>query len=391
MQAFSLIGFGLVILFLILNLIRRDKDRSTLFLLAFFFLVGCELMYRYMLASGMKPASGFLIGFDLTYWILLGPAIYGYSRSLLFPDQKLTWRSAIHLVPFCIVMIPYNGYLLSGTGTISFFTFAYRDNFVYRMIIQVFWEYLVLVYLVVTMIMIIKNRNILDCFFSSRRRKNLNWLIYLNGGFAAHIVIASVFFLLADYGIIDQTLILREISGIILVIYLLGIGVFGYRQEGIFSAIRLTDISNARISGKISPEIEREFKYRKSGLQDQEITILLSELNRIMKSGQPWVNCNLNIQDLAKQLNTSVHKLSRVINEHFGKNFFDYINSYRLAAVKKMLGNPVNNDQKIMAIAYDCGFNSKSAFYAIFRKNTGMSPIEFRMKNQPERSAVFSN
>jgi len=119
--------------------------------------------------------------------------------------------------------------------------------------------------------------------------------------------------------------------------------------------------------------------------------MLLSELNRIMKSGQPWVNCDLNIQDLAKQLNTSVHKLSRVINEHFGKNFFDYINSYRLAAVKKMLGNPVNNDQKIMAIAYDCGFNSKSAFYAIFRKNTGMSPIEFRMKNQPERSTVFSN
>ncbi|HNW74090.1 MAG: hypothetical protein PHP04_09150 [Bacteroidales bacterium] len=155
MQAFSLIGFGLVILFLILNLIRRDKDRSTLFLLAFFFLVGCELMYRYMLTTGMKAGSGFLIGSDLAYWILLGPAIYEYSRSLLFPDQKLTWRSAIHLVPLGIVMIPYTDYLLSGTGSDSFFTFAFMDNIIYRMIIQVFWEYLVLVYLVATMIMII--------------------------------------------------------------------------------------------------------------------------------------------------------------------------------------------------------------------------------------------
>lgn len=55
------------------------------------------------------------------------------------------------------------------------------------------------------------------------------------------------------------------------------------------------------------------------------------------------------------------------------------------------MSDPTNNDQKILSLAYDCGFNSKSAFYTIFRKATRMTPSDFRLKNQAERALVFSN
>lgn len=194
-----------------------------------------------------------------------------------------------------------------------------------------------------------------------------------------------------DYGLLPVLPVLNIISVVVLILFLLGVGVFGYRQRGLFSELTLEEITNLQFQGNLPARPEREFKYQKSGLQDLETDKILQELKRMMKTNKPYLDPELNLQDLASRLKTTIHKLSQVINEQFHQNFYDFINAYRIEEVKKLLQNSRYNHLKVIAIAYDCGFNSKSAFYTVFRKATTMTPVEYRRKYQPEHEPIFSN
>lgn len=391
MHLLPIAGLGLTALFIVLTAFRKRMNRSDRLLLILFLLLSAELLYSYLRQTGRDQEYIWIAGFDLVYWILFGPVIYCYARTILFPGNPWKWKEAIHLAPMLIVSIPFIHFLLHDDGHISFFSFAYSHNLAYRIIIFVFWEFCSLGYLIATIIFILRHRRGVQHFFSSVRKRNLNWLLFLSTGFSAYIIIGTTLMYLIDFRVIPDQPILASTHVIVLIVFILGIGVYGYRQEGIFGSFTLESISNISYSGKISVEPERVFKYRKSGLSDEERKALVADLNRIMRNDQPWLDCELSIQTLADKLNTSVHKLSQLINEQHHQNFYDYINSWRIQAVRKLLSDPANNDQKIMSLAYDCGFNSKSAFYTIFRKATGMTPSDFRLKNQAERALVFSN
>lgn len=382
-------GLGLVALFLALILVKKHRQRSDIFLAQFFILAGAELTYRLLVANGYTGTHRWLIFFDLGYWILLGPAVYLYADFTIRKDRGFSARMLLHLVPLAIVMVPFIQYLWVSPDQ-PFFVFT-NNNPVYRWVIDLFWEYCLLVYLVALMVRLIRLRKEVHGFFSSRKEKELNWLLYLSAGFAANVVISSVFVYLNAFGVIHLPGSPVYVSVVILVLYLIGIGIFGFRQQGIFSELELQEVSNIQFQGTISPVPEREFKYRKSGLQEEESRVLLGELKRVMKTRQPFTDCELNLQGLAGMLNTSAHKLSQVINEHSGQNFYDFINAYRIEEVKKLLRDSKNNHLKVISLAWDCGFNSKSAFYTAFKKNTGMTPVEYRLKYQPEQAKVFTN
>ncbi len=389
MQALPLTGMGLVALFLVLILVKKNKQRSDIFLSLFFILVGAELTYRFLRATNFSPSNTWLVAFDLIYWILLGPTVYLYACFVIRRDQKFKKYMLLHLVPLAIILIPYVHFL--NLSPLTGF-FAYSNNHaVYRWIIDILWEYCVLAYLIVLIIRLIRLRKEVPGYFSSRKRKDLSWLLYLSAGFATNIMTSSILYYLDILQVISMPDSTFYFQVIILILYLLGIGIFGYRQKGIFSDYEMHEVSNIHFQGKLGPVPEREFKYRKSGLQEDENRILLNDLIKLMKTQQPYIDCELNLQGLALKLNTSVHKLSQVINEHFRQNFFDFINSYRIEEVKKLLQDSKNNNLKVISLAYDCGFNSKSAFYTAFKKDTGTTPVEYRRKYQPEHATVFSN
>jgi len=119
-------------------------------------------------------------------------------------------------------------------------------------------------------------------------------------------------------------------------------------------------------------------KYRRSGLTEEQANEYLTRLQDYMQSAKPFLDPELTIKDIADHLNISRHYITQIINEKLNKNFFQWINDYRIEEVKKLLLDPKYNHLTIVALAYDCGFNSKSAFNAIFKKGTGMTPSEFR-------------
>jgi AraC-like DNA-binding protein len=97
-----------------------------------------------------------------------------------------------------------------------------------------------------------------------------------------------------------------------------------------------------------------------------------------MESNKPYLEPDLSIYKVAASLDVPRHHVSQVINEQAKKSFYDFVNSYRVEEVKKMLISPAMNNRNILGIALDCGFNSKATFNAAFKKYTGMTPSAYQ-------------
>ena len=93
---------------------------------------------------------------------------------------------------------------------------------------------------------------------------------------------------------------------------------------------------------------------------------------------KPYLNADISLPELSERMNIPSHHLSRVINEKLNMNFFDFINQYRVEEVKSRIQDQQYVHLSILGIAFDSGFNTKSAFNRVFKKMTGMTPSEFK-------------
>lgn len=119
-------------------------------------------------------------------------------------------------------------------------------------------------------------------------------------------------------------------------------------------------------------------KQWQAGLKPQEKKEVLEKLLRYMKEKKPYLRPTLTIAHIAAELKMPGRFISQVINEDLNKNFFDFINSYRIDEVIASFKDRNNDNLTISALMYDAGFNSKSVFNAAFKKHTGVTPSEYR-------------
>lgn len=99
-----------------------------------------------------------------------------------------------------------------------------------------------------------------------------------------------------------------------------------------------------------------------------------------MDTERPYLNPDLNLPQLAKDLDIPSHQLSQVINKNIGLNFFDFINSYRVEEIKAKIANPEYNKFSLLGIAFESGFNSKSAFNRVFKNLSGETPTQYKKR-----------
>jgi AraC-like DNA-binding protein len=101
---------------------------------------------------------------------------------------------------------------------------------------------------------------------------------------------------------------------------------------------------------------------------------------QLLEKDKIYEDPELSLTQMAKQLGTNPSLLSKMINQGFQQNFNDFINNYRIEAVKQKLQLGEQKTQTLLGIAYDCGFNSKATFNRAFKKVTGVSPKEWLQK-----------
>ncbi|EAY30386.1 helix-turn-helix domain-containing protein [Microscilla marina] len=121
-------------------------------------------------------------------------------------------------------------------------------------------------------------------------------------------------------------------------------------------------------------------KYAHSALSDLHAKQLLDQLKQLMQTEKPYLNPALKMKEIADQMGISGHHLSQILNEYAEQNYADFVNSYRVNEVRQKLRNPQYAQEKIIAIAYDAGFNTKASFNAHFKKQTGLSPSAYKQQ-----------
>ena len=117
---------------------------------------------------------------------------------------------------------------------------------------------------------------------------------------------------------------------------------------------------------------------RKQVLSEAHFIKAKTDLLNIMTAQKPHLDSTLTLSKLADIVNITPHELSYTINTAFEDNFFGFINLYRVQESKIMLCTAEYKHLSVVGIAFEAGFNSKTAFNTAFKKITGMTPTEFQ-------------
>lgn len=179
------------------------------------------------------------------------------------------------------------------------------------------------------------------------------------------------------------------ICGIILVLFLLYVQAYLNRIKGSYIATALyfslafyiivfvllyrkkaNDLSAFSIS-----------KYSDKKLNTAEVELIVDRLNNSMNEKELYKKHNLKIYDLAKEVKVPEYQLSQILNEYLGKNFTLFVNEFRVDAACKMLTE--NAILTVDAIGYEVGFNSKSTFFATFKRLKNLTPNAYQQANSP--------
>jgi adenylate cyclase len=122
-------------------------------------------------------------------------------------------------------------------------------------------------------------------------------------------------------------------------------------------------------------------KYRRTVFSVQQAKEIEGKLTGLMEAEKPYLNPRLSLPDLAELVDISTNQLSQFLNEHLHKNFYDYVNSFRLREYQNLVKNPKYAHLSILGLAYECGFNSKTTFNTFFKREMGVKPSEYTRKS----------
>nr|MBD3621270.1 helix-turn-helix transcriptional regulator [Sunxiuqinia sp.] len=205
--------------------------------------------------------------------------------------------------------------------------------------------------------------------FSSYENVNLDWLRKLVYTFGAVWTVLMFFATVHHvFGLFSWVFCTHGLT-LSLSVFIILIGYFGLKQKEIF--IQYPDSSIEYVT-------EPKPKYSGVVMKETDAKKYVSKIRSFMSNEKPYLDANLSLPGLAEKLNIPSHHLSRVINEQFNVNFFDFVNQYRVDEVKSRMDNPEFENLTILGIAFDCGFNTKSAFNRVFKKLTGFTPSEYK-------------
>lgn len=328
--------------------------------------------YEFYITNGYIP-SGLLVA----YYSLM----YVYALSLTSEENVFKLKWLLHFIPIaityiCIIpmaLLPYQdkARLVTQLTTDSYTIFLFG-------IMMLFTSF----YLIATLRLLKKHKISIQKMFSYEENINLNWLRILAILLVFLWIGISLLVVNVHYNEINSLSIqpndhmIQDMQGTsVFVIFIFFLGFFGIRQQAIYSIpIPKKETSEFSEAKSVSS------RYEKSGLKKEDSETHLKQLLKYMEDEKPYLNEKLSLKEVAEKMSISTNHLSQVINENLEKNFFDFVNNYRIELAKQKLSDTHNKKYTILSLAYDCGFNSKSSFNSIFKKFVGLTPSEFRKK-----------
>ncbi len=227
-----------------------------------------------------------------------------------------------------------------------------------------FIEYLFNIPILVYVLMMLKtHRSLLGDYFSALENKTLEWI--------------------------------KTIIFIFLFFHLLWIveDIVGFQNENIggYFAITSTILTFFMIywigyNGFTQPEIFSSLQFQMTTPEETALTIeeyqednqRFFEMSATIVERGLFKDPNLDLRSLSDQLEMKEKEVSRLIKSNTQKNFYHYINQFRIEDFKKLLTSPKASQLSLLGLAMEAGFSSKSTFYSVFKNTEGITPKQYQ-------------
>jgi AraC-like DNA-binding protein len=363
-------GFYLLLAFIVALNARKVNIKANKWLALFLLSIGGIMLNTPFEVLKLFERYPHLIGFGNIFLLLIAPTLYLSILYFVNPTRIFQKKDYWHFFPtvFLLVLnIPF--YLETREEKLADFKtkLDIYDKIAGTILIVIpFSIYWFLAYRKLTN----HQRNV-KLFASSIEAIDLSWLRKFLFGLAVFLLLIFNEILEIFPNIIQIAPILYAFSAFYLTYFII-------KQEEIFPEKPQEILEIQTII-----EENEQHSERKQLFTNQQFVALKEQLIHIMDNDKPYLQSTLNLPNLATMMQITTNELSYLINAGFEDNFYGFVNSYRVEESKSLLITPKYQHLSMIGIAFEAGFNSKTAFNTAFKKIVGVSPTEFQKMNQP--------
>lgn len=354
--------FSLLMWLLLLYRGYRQSRLSDHLLGWIMFILAMELQDYTFGFAGINYLWNELNGFPRGVSFLFGPMVYFYFKAQVNRSFSLSRKDLWHAVPYLVYFTYGMFFFVQGPEAVQ-----QNQAASYNMVVS----YIMRIALVISFIYYLS-----QCLkiYHSYRLWSLNQFSnteLIDFKWFRNFLYAMIFWLLFRE-VMNVMSLFMELDfyqdwwwNLALVAVAFYIGMAGYAQR-----------QPAKIHFDIESQPATFESTEKSPAKDQ-YSGLADKLTRIMNEERLFLQPELNLQELAQHLQTTPARLSATINQQFGQNFNDYINSLRVEAFIQQYQSNTKQHYTLLALALDSGFNSKATFNRAFKKIKGTSPKDY--------------
>lgn len=358
---------------------QQFSGRILGFSMLFFSLGACIYL---LIHSGWILQVPFMFKTAAPVNFLIPPFAYIYIRSVLKDEQKLRAKDYLHFIPAFLVFVNYIPvYFMPALqkqellqNIMQDFSLSYltengyiREKYLFfarmfQSIVYLFFQWkLVVAY---------KKELLLDKY-EGHTNEVMKWLKTFNWLFSSTILGYIILFIIISS---DPSLAKSEqimlIPGYILAFSFLGLSSYLLVQPQVLFGLPYVksesrSVHDLHIVKNDTVAVPKEY--------DEEIF----QLKKYFEEQHPYLNNDLNINEVAVALDIPAREVSFIINQHFNQRFTDFVNMYRIKYVNQKIKTGYLNKFTVESLSKEAGFSSKSTFNVAFKKVNQCTPSEY--------------
>jgi len=367
-------GLNLLMIILIARVLKNNIANIFLLALLCIVLIGTSYVISLNYFTLSIPLLTYVIN---SLPALVGGLIYLYVYYSINPFKKIRPNILIHFLPLFIA-IPLNYYDSKSISYVSIIL-----NIGLKIIVSI-------VYLVLSIKLLNQHKINIQNHFSKIENIDFKWLSFIvKVGLLSYLIYFITMVLWAIN--IEMQANLENYVNSITLLFIFSISYYSISSTKIFEQILM---SRTEINMNLQSDLENKNNNtfvneneKKELISKEEASIILQKIIVLIETKELFKNENLMLEDLARELDLHSKYLSFVINTISGKNFFDFINQFRIKKFNSEVLSPQNKNLTFLSIAFDCGFGSKSAFNRAYKSEMGISPSEY-IKKQKENKFI---
>ena len=352
--------------FLLLSKPNKNNKKATYWLSLFLFWLSIIFFEECFKVLGLPTDDTVAVEIFSLPLFVIAPTFYLSVQYFIRPHQKLKKTDALHLLPFFFYITFLAGVAVFFPKNTILISPQFWGDFISVAITLLLFSQIVVYLLLSLKIIHIHQKNV-QLYSANVEGIDLSWLQWLIYGVFFMVLLwifqilfpevpdfASVGYFLAVYYLAYFTLNQKEI--------------YPFTEKETHNVLEIIEDTGEK-SGKV--------------VLPSDLVIEMTKLNELMRKEKPYLDNELSLPKLSAQLQTRRHQVSYLLNKGFNENFYDYVNRHRVEESKKLLMDKKLKHLSLVGIAFEAGFNSKTAFNTAFKKFTGKTPSEFRKANTP--------